>query len=62
MSAVTLLTLPGRALGLDSVLFGFVLYHLVGLVVNTNGAVTFTDQAVTNFLRQFYRAYKYLSL
>ena len=47
--------LAGRAYEIDSST-NFTNWASIGLVVNTNGAVTFTDQAATNFLRQFYRA------
>jgi len=47
--------LAGRAYEIDSST-NFTNWASIGLVVNTNGAVTFIDQAATNFLRQFYRA------
>ena len=47
--------LAGRVYEIDSST-NFTNWASIGLVVNTNGAVTFTDQAATNFLRQFYRA------
>ena len=47
--------LVGRTYELDSS-SNFTSWTSIGLLVNTNGSFTFTDPAVTSFVRQFYRA------